>query len=638
VKRLHFCIGKGGVGKTTVSAAYAIHLASQAAKPRVLLLSTDPAHSLADILQIKLQDEPRSVPLPKGKLKAWQINSEKVFGQFLEVHKEGILNLIDKGSMFSREDIEPLIDTTLPGMAEMSALISIRDVLSSGEYGHIVVDTAPFGHTLRLFTLPEQFTRFHRFLDLAASRDQVLADHFGGVRPPITDNLVADFRRTVEEIQNATSGDAELILVTTAEKFSLNEAVRCSATLASQTPPLKIDKVVLNRISPADRKCSTCAGAHATAQKGRAFLKKHFPGSRAYYGEDPGGPIMGRSTLAAFANHVFAGTKLKYTLPAPRIRPMRFVPDSWPVLNKPLSLVVGKGGVGKTTVSAALGFRTRKKTKQPVEICSVDPAPSLDDVFQADVGNQSEPVLGDPKFRASELDALRLFRDWIRELQSSVENATTAEFSGVHLDLSFERRLLSDLLEMVPPGVDEVLAIFRILDLVADPKQRIVIDMAPTGHALELLRMPERILAWSRPLLKTLAMHRTLALARDAGVKVAELSHRVRELSQILQDFSSTDINIVMLPEPLPDRETERLISGIDAQKMRIRHIFINRVLFEDTKCARCRRAKQWQLATLSKMKQTHPGSELLVVRNFSREIAGKAALQAFTGELWRLA
>lgn len=636
MKRLHFCIGKGGVGKTTVSAAYAIQLASQQAKSRVLLLSTDPAHSLTDILQISLQDEPRTVPLPKGRMEAWQINSEKVFGQFLQVHKEGILNLIDKGSIFSREDIEPLINTTLPGMSEMSALVSIRDALASGNYGHIVVDTAPFGHTLRLFTMPEQFARFLSFLDLAASRDQILADHFGGVRPRATDSLIADFRRTVEEIQNATSRDAELILVTTAEKFSLNEAIRCSATLASQTPSLKIDKVVLNRITPADRECSGCSIAHASAEKARTFLQKHFPDARVYYGEDPGGPIMGRSTLAAFANHVFSGTKLKYNLPAPRVRPMRFVPDSWPVLDKPLSLVVGKGGVGKTTVSAALGFRTRKKTKEPVEICSVDPAPSLDDVFQADVGNQSEPVLGDPKFRASELDALDLFREWISELQSSVEGATTAEVSGVHVDLSFERRLLSELLEIVPPGVDEVLAIFRILDLVADGKQRIVIDMAPTGHALELLRMPERILAWSRPLLKTLAMHRTLALARDAGVKIAELSHRVRELSQILRDFSSTDINIVMLPEPLPDRETERLIAEIGAQKLRIRRVFINRVLFEETKCARCRRAKKWQLATLGKVKKANPGSELLVIRNFSREIAGKTALQAFTGELWR--
>jgi arsenite-transporting ATPase len=171
---------------------------------------------------------------------------------------------------------------------------------------------------------------------------------------------------------------------------------------------------------------------------------------------------------------------------------------------------------------------------------------------------------------------------------------------------------------------------------VADGNQRIVIDMAPTGHALELLRMPERIVAWSRPLLKTLAMHRTLALARDAGVKIAELSHRVRELSQILRDFSSTDINIVMLPEALPDRETERLIAEIGAQKLRIRRVFINRVLFEETKCARCRRAKQWQLATLGKMKKANPGSGLLVIRNFTREIAGKTALQAFTGELWR--
>jgi arsenite-transporting ATPase len=262
----------------------------------------------------------------------------------------------------------------------------------------------------------------------------------------------------------------------------------------------------------------------------------------------------------------------------------------------------------------------------------------LDDIFQADIGSQSEPVLGDADFRASELDAVALFRNWVSELQSSVESATTSEISGIHVDLSFERQLLSQLLEIVPPGVDEILAIFRILDLVADGRQSVVIDMAPTGHALELLRMPERILAWTRPLLKTLAMHRTLALARDAGVKIAELSHRVRALSNVLQDSGKTDINIVMLAEPLPDRETERLIAEIRAQKLPLKRVFINRVLLDSGKCSRCNRARQWQQATLARMKKTHSRSELLVIGNLPHEIAGKAALQSFTGELCRLA
>jgi arsenite-transporting ATPase len=199
---------------------------------------------------------------------------------------------------------------------------------------------------------------------------------------------------------------------------------------------------------------------------------------------------------------------------------------------------------------------------------------------------------------------------------------------------------LSELLEVVPPGVDEVLAIFRIFDFLQARDARVVIDMAPTGHALELLRMPERLLAWCRVLLKTLAAHRTLAFAQDAAVKVAEVSMRTRELAALLQDAQSSEIDVVMLPELLPDRETERLLEEIRQLGLPLRRVFVNRVLMKTSgsECSRCRRAQKWQQATLAAMKRRYKGIEIQVMRNFPREIAGKKALQSFTGEAWRLA
>jgi len=227
---------------------------------------------------------------------------------------------------------------------------------------------------------------------------------------------------------------------------------------------------------------------------------------------------------------------------------MRLLASKWPVLKTPLTMVVGKGGVGKTTISAALSFNTRAKSKLPVEICSVDPAPSLDDIFQADITDEARAVLGDSKFLASEMDSVRLFRQWVAGVKETIDQATTGNVSGIHVDLSFERRLFSELLEIVPPGVDEVLAIVHILDLLIDSSGRVVIDMAPTGHALDLLRTPQRILAWTRLLLKTLAAHRTLDFARAAGVEVAELGQRVRELLDLLKDPERSCIYTVMLP------------------------------------------------------------------------------------------
>src|SRR5256712_12450483 len=118
--------------------------------------------------------------------------------------------------------------------------------------------------------------------------------------------------------------------------------------------------------------------------------------------------------------------------------------------------------------------------------------------------------------------------------------------------------------------------------------------MAPTGHALDLLRTPQRILAWTRLLLKTLAAHRTLDFARDAGVKVAELGQRVRELLDLLKDPERSCIHTVMLPEPLPDRETERLMHDLGELGLSSNSLFINRVLFAAVmeEFHRCRRTR----------------------------------------------
>jgi arsenite-transporting ATPase len=309
-------------------------------------------------------------------------------------------------------------------------------------------------------------------------------------------------------------------------------------------------------------------------------------------------------------------------------------------MDRSLSMVLGKGGVGKTTISAALAFNTRLRARTPVDICSVDPAPSLDDIFQSEISDEPRPVLGDPKFRASEMDSVAVFNAWARRVKEMIDEATTAEVSSVHVDLWFERQFFSRLLESVPPGVDEILAVLRVVDLVRGRSSRVLIDMAPTGHALDLLRTPDRILAWTRLLLKSLAHHRTLALARDAGVKIAELGKGVRDLSRFLKNPRETRVYVVMLPEALPDRQTERLIAELSKLRLSAGAIFVNRVLFKEdvSDCRRCLRRHQWQLNTLGRLSARYSQIPIYVVRNFPNEIAGKKALGSFTGELWRLA
>lgn len=634
-------IGKGGVGKTTVSAAYAVHSALKDPKKNVLLLSTDPAHSLADVLQQPLAGRPARVRLPgPGRLSAWQINAEKQFRAFLDDRKTEILSILESGSIFSREEIAPFLDANLPGMAEMAALLAIHDALGSGRYSQVVVDTAPFGHTLRLFEMPEHFERFLSFLELAASRDRVLAAHFGGSAKLVGAELLSDWRATIDALRQAFLRDARLFLVTTPETFALNESFRCAAVLRGLSPPLEISTIVLNRAVSHARNCRICLKLERATKSAYPLLKKKFPKAQMHTAEDTGAPIVGTEGLKAFADHVFIRNRLNWKPSAPKTEKIDFLPAKWPVLDTPLTLVLGKGGVGKTTISAALGFQTRVKSHLSIEICSVDPAPSLDDIFQTEVGDQSKPVLGDPKFHASEMDPAAGFKEWAERVKRQIDDSMTSDGSQVHIDLWFERQLFEQLLESVPPGLDEILAVFRMVDLLAEPSRRIVVDMAPTGHALELLRTPERILVWTRLLLKTLAAHRKLAIARDAGVEVAQLGQRVRSLAEILKNPERTTICTVMLAESLPDRETERLVADLRSLDLSPGPLFVNRVLFRKDvgKCGRCRRASDWQMATLSKLRRRYKETSIFVARNFPSEIAGKRGLRSFTSELWQLA
>ena len=630
------------MGKTTVSAAYAVHRAFESTGRHVLLVSTDPAHSLGDVLQRKLGNSPSKIPAKaRGKLTAWESNSEKLFRNFINEHKRQLVDTIERGTLFSAAEISSLLETALPGMAEIAALSAIQEATESAEYSDIVVDTAPFGHTLRLFGLPEQFLRLLNFLELSADRDRVLAEHFGGNVRSREASFIDEWRGKLAELKKAFLG-ASLYLVTSAERFALNESVRSIAELKTSNPDLALQAVVLNRVVVRPGRCSHCHKRAQAERAARTELRQQFPSAKLYVAEDSGSPILGTQGLRDFGAHVFGGKPLKWNSSLPKASGpavYQLTPTAWPKLGTPLSFVLGKGGVGKTTVCAGLGYWSRAHSSERVEICSVDPAPSLGDVFQAPIGDQPVSVLGDAQFQASELDSLALFRNWVEDIRAEVQSATRAEYSGVHVDLAYERRLFSELLEIVPPGLDEVLAIFQIMELMGGPRRKLIIDMAPTGHALELLRMPERILVWARLLLKSLAAHRKLALARQVAVKIAELEVRARELLLTLKDARRVELFSVMLPEPLPDRETERLLDALNDLGLKVDRIFVNRFLFSGRagKCRRCLVRAQWHAAVLSGLKQRFPGKSVYVIRDFDRELSGKRGMHDLTKELWRL-
>src|SRR6185437_11959763 len=211
--KLTFFLGKGGVGKTTVSTAYALHASSRAGSS-IVLISTDPAHSLADVLDLKLKPGLQTLRTgARGKLSVWQVDAGTRFQEFLDDYRDAITELMEQGTFLSRNEIESFLETALPGLAEVSALLTISDLLESAKFDEIVVDTAPIGHTLQLF-------RFLDFLELSGRRDQVLAEHFGGSTRVKRLAIVDQWDAVLSSLRRELSSEqARLVMVTSAERF-----------------------------------------------------------------------------------------------------------------------------------------------------------------------------------------------------------------------------------------------------------------------------------------------------------------------------------------------------------------------------------------------------------------------------------
>jgi arsenite-transporting ATPase len=336
---------------------------------------------------------------------------------------------------------------------------------------------------------------------------------------------------------------------------------------------------------------------------------------------------------------VFVGASRRLEARARKSREIKTRRTTWPANNTPLSFTIGKGGVGKTTVTAALAFHARALSKETqVTVCSTDPAPSLDDVFEEKIGDKPISVLDDRLLKATEFDSVAEYQQWAAGIRRKLDSEFSMQSGGLHVDLTFERQVFAALMDVVPPGVDEVFAIFRVLELLQAGPGKVFIDMAPTGHALELLRTPERILLWSRLLLKSLSAHRTLALAQDVAVELASLGQRVRSLIKLMQDQQSSRVWAVMLPEPVPDAQTTRLLAAVEQIGITVDSLFVNRVLLDETECPRCSRRKEWQMATLQRIRQRYAKHRTYLVPEFPAEITGAAALRKFTGPIWQIA
>jgi len=151
--------GKGGVGKTTCAAALALGVSSSGQGKEVLLVSTDPAHSLGDSLNIELAETKQPVPYSDS-LAVWQLPARTMMDDFVRAHKTEIRDLALRGTIFDHEDVEQFFELSLPGIDEVAGVLELSRLLGEEAYDLIVVDTAPTGHTMWLLTMPAEMRRW----------------------------------------------------------------------------------------------------------------------------------------------------------------------------------------------------------------------------------------------------------------------------------------------------------------------------------------------------------------------------------------------------------------------------------------------------------------------------------------------
>jgi arsenite-transporting ATPase len=247
--------GKGGVGKTTLAAATAVRLARMGT--RVLTMSTDPAHSLSDALDLPLTSKVR--PVTEG-LDALELDAGGIFS-------EAIDQTMGEGKVSSLADLMRLVSQT-PGVDEFGAIEVLLEIMERAQHDVVILDTAPTGHTLRLLMLPDLLdTWFGKLLEMRARLARVgrllrRLLPMGGGESPDAETLgrgLEGGRRRFSGLRDVLSDPnrSQIVLVTIPEAMSVLETQRTLTMLTSHGMP--VATIVVNQLQPESPDCLHCA-------------------------------------------------------------------------------------------------------------------------------------------------------------------------------------------------------------------------------------------------------------------------------------------------------------------------------------------------------------------------------------------
>ena len=498
-----FFTGKGGVGKTSLSCATGLALAE--AGKRVLIVSTDPASNLDEVLGVSLGSLPTAVPDASG-LFALNIDPEASARDYRErmvAPYRGILPAAAIASM--EEQFSGACTVEIAAFDEFSKLLGQPQ--ATAEFDHVIFDTAPTGHTLRLLTLPSAWSEFIASSDTGASCLGPLAG---------LEKQKSLYAATVERLCDQAS--TTVILVSRPDTSALREAERTRAELVE----LGVSNLnlAINGLFSTDS--TDDAVANAMMQRADAALAAIPSGLRKLPRTmTPFLPLgtVGLSALRLMAHPNIVVVPIQSDETTTHLPgPLTALVDEIVKAGHGVIMAMGKGGVGKTTVAAAIAVALAKRGF-PVQLSTTDPAAHLSEAV-----GESIALL-----RVSRIDPAAEIAQYTAEVLAK---------AGSNLDPNGRAMLEEDLRS---PCTEEI-AVFRAFARAVDAGKEgfVVLDTAPTGHTILLLDAAE---SYHREVLRT----------------QGDMPEAVRTLLPRLRDPAYTKVLIVTLPEATPVHEAERL-------------------------------------------------------------------------------
>lgn len=507
--RFLFFTGKGGVGKTSLACATALQLAERGSQ--VLLVSTDPASNIGQVFDLQIGDHITAVPSVPG-LSALEIDPEQAAAAYRERIVGPVRGLLPERELASiTEQLSGSCTTEIASFDEFTGLLT--DQALARRFDHILFDTAPTGHTIRLLQLPASWTEYLT----AGKGDASCLGPLSGL-----DRQRATYAAAVAALTDPTL--TRMVLVARPQASALAEVARTAAELRA----IGIDsgQVVLNGVLPA--RAGDEPLATAIRQREEAAMAA-MPNALAQVPTDVvslkatnmvGVPAL-RSLLDEDAAEPVGAPGPESLPPAPTVAttgaPLRALVDAIEQDGHGLVLCMGKGGVGKTTIAAAIAVALAERGHQAL-LTTTDPAAHVVETLAGSV-DQLEVSRIDP------VEATQRYREQVLATK------------GKGLDDAGRAVLAEDLRS---PCTEEVAVFQQFSKVVHESRQRfVIVDTAPTGHTLLLLDAAG-------------AYHREVA--RQLG----EAGNYTTPLMR-LQDPSQTKVVLVTLAEPTPVAEAEEL-------------------------------------------------------------------------------